>query len=121
MVVLDNPGASGRPLKGESGIFWRYRVDDYRLLCEIQDEALTILVALKGRVAIVMSHGVLFRGAAEGRIRKKLIKLNILRYVDTFEEEAEIDIEAVQKEIDTLENEVELRGKMANTLKEVAV
>lgn len=35
--------------------------------------------------------------------------------------EAEIDIEAVQKEIDTLENEVEVRGKMANTLKEVAV
>ena len=30
---------------------------------------------------------------------------DILRYVDTFEEEAEIDIEAVQKEIDTLENE----------------
>lgn len=46
---------------------------------------------------------------------------DILRYVDTFEEEAEIDIEAVQKEIDTLENEVEARGKMANTLKEVAV
>ena len=45
----------------------------------------------------------------------------ILRYVDTFEEEAEIDIEAVQKEIDTLENEVEVRGKMANTLKEAAV
>lgn len=45
----------------------------------------------------------------------------ILRYVDIFEEEAEIDIEAIQKEIDTLENEVEVRGKMANTLNEVAV
>ena len=45
----------------------------------------------------------------------------ILRYVDTFEEGAEIDIDSVQKEIDALENEVEVRGKMANTLKEVAV
>ena len=45
----------------------------------------------------------------------------ILRYVDTLEEEAEIDIEVVQKEIDTIENEVEVRGKMANLLKEVAV
>ena len=47
--------------------------------------------------------------------------LNIPRYVDTFEEEAEIDIEAVQQEIDTLEGELaEVRGKMANLLKEVA-
>lgn len=119
--MLDNPGASSRPLKGELGIFWRYRIGDYRLLCEIQDEALTILVALKGRVAIVVPYGVLFRGAAEGGIREKLIKLNILRYVYTFKEEADIDIKAIQKEIDTLENEVEVRGKMANTLKEVAV
>lgn len=175
-------------------------------------------VEKEGRVAIVVPHGVLFRGAAEGRIREKLIKdnlldaviglpgnlfpttsipvailifdrsrekggafedrkdvlfidasqdyqpgknqnalvdenmekilnacearerqekyahlasydelkendfnLNIPRYVDTFEEEAEIDIEAVQQEIDTLESELtEVRGKMANLLKEVA-
>ena len=48
IAVLDNPRASGRPLKGELGIFWRYRIGDYRLLCEIQDEELTILVALIG-------------------------------------------------------------------------
>ena len=47
IAALDNSGASGRRLKGELGVFWRYRVGDYRLLCEIQDEALTILVALK--------------------------------------------------------------------------
>lgn len=47
---------------------------------------------------------------------------NISCYVDTFQEEAEIDIETVQKEIDTLENElVEVRGKMANLMKEVTV
>jgi len=32
--------------------------------------------------------------------------LNIPRYVDTFEEEEEIDIDAVQKEIDQLEKEL---------------
>lgn len=47
--------------------------------------------------------------------------LNIPRYVDTFEEEAEIDIEAVQQTIDMLEGELaEVRTKMANLLKEVA-
>ena len=31
-----------------------------------------------GRMAIIMPHGVLFRGASEGEIRKKLIDLNLL-------------------------------------------
>ncbi|MBE0598667.1 MAG: type I restriction-modification system subunit M [Desulfuromonadales bacterium] len=46
--------------------------------------------------------------------------LNIPRYVDTFEEEEEIDIDAVQLEIDQLEKElVEVRAKMAAKLKEI--
>ncbi|MGV8078915.1 MAG: type I restriction-modification system subunit M [Syntrophales bacterium] len=171
----------------------------------------------EGRVAVVVPHGVLFRGAAEGRIRRKMIEenlldavvglpgnlfpttsipvailvfdrsreqggakesrrdvlfidasreylpgknqnalsdehirkivetvkarrdvekyahiatfdeikendfnLNIPRYVDTFEEEAEIDIDAVQQEIDQLEKELaEVRAKMAVMLKEI--
>lgn len=171
----------------------------------------------EGRVAVVVPHGVLFRGAAEGRIRRKMIEenlldaviglpgnlfpttsipvailvfdrsrekggvnqnckdvlfvdasrdylpgknqnslsdehirriveavkarqdvekyayvatfeeikendfnLNIPRYVDTFEEEEEIDIDAVQKEIEQLENELaEVRAKMAVMLKDV--
>ena len=169
----------------------------------------------KGRVAVVVPHGVLFRGAAEGRIRTKLIEdnlldaviglpsnlfqttsipvailvfdrsrekdgknqnrkdvlfidasrdyqpgknqnslldehihkilktyearqtvdkyahlatfdeikendfnLNIPRYVDTFEEEEEIDIDAVQNEIDKLENELSgVQTKMRELLK----
>jgi type I restriction enzyme M protein len=40
--------------------------------------------------------------------------------VDTFEEEAEIDIDAVQKEIDQIESELaEVRAKMAAMLKEI--
>lgn len=197
--------------------FWRgvppKSKGDYAFITHMIEAA----VEKEGRVAVVVPHGVLFRGAAEGRIREKLINdnlldaviglpgnlfpttsipvailifdrsrekgganedrkdvlfidasqnyqpgknqntltdehmekilnayktrkdiekyahlasfdelkendfnLNIPRYVDTFEEEAEIDIEAVQREIDTLEGElVEVRSKMAKLLKEV--
>ena len=37
-----------------------------------------IAVENRGRVAVVVPHGVLFRGAAEGRIRRKLIEDNLL-------------------------------------------
>ena len=198
--------------------FWRgvppKSKGDYAFISHMIEAA----VKKEGRVAIVVPHGVLFRGAAEGRIREKLIKdnlldaviglpgnlfpttsipvailifdrsrekggtnedrkdvlfidasqdyqpgknqnalmdenmekilnayaarqkqekyahlasydelkendfnLNIPRYVDTFEEEAKIDIKAVQQEIDTLEGELaEVRSRMANLLKEVA-
>ena len=59
--------------------------------------------------------------ASQKEIAKNDYNLNIPRYVDTFEEEPEIDIVAVQKEIDTLESElVEVRTKMATLLQEVA-
>ena len=46
--------------------------------------------------------------------------LNIPRYVDTFEEEPEIDIVAVQHEIDTLESELaEVQAQMKDYLKEL--
>lgn len=45
---LENPRSLGKPLKGELGIFWRYRVGDYRVLCEIQDDKLLILAAVIG-------------------------------------------------------------------------
>ncbi len=48
IAILDDPRTSGKPLKGELGIFWRYRVGDYRVLCEIQDSKLVILTALIG-------------------------------------------------------------------------
>ena len=79
-------------------------------------------VEKEGRVAIVVPHGVLCRGAADENMEKILnayeareeqkkythlasydelkesdFNVNIPRYVDTLEEEAEIDIEAVQK------------------------
>lgn len=48
--------------------------------------------------------------------------LNIPRYVDTFEEEEEIDVAAVEKEIERLEGElVEVRARMKQYLKELGV
>lgn len=55
-------------------------------------------------------------------IKEAEFNLNIPRYVDTFEEEEEIDITAVQKEIDGLEAElVETRKEMSGYLKELGL
>ena len=53
-------------------------------------------------------------------IRENDFNLNIPRYIDTFEAEAEIDVAAVQREIDQIEAEmVEVRSRMAGYLKEL--
>ena len=58
--------------------------------------------------------------ATYDEIKGNDFNLNIPRYVDTFEEEKEIDIDAVQQEIDALEKElVQVRAKMAAKLKEI--
>ena len=53
-------------------------------------------------------------------IKANDFNLNIPRYVDTFEEEEEIDVFEVQREIEDLEKELaEVRVKMAEKLKEI--
>ncbi len=37
-----DPRRLGAPLKGEFKNFWRYRVGDYRLICNIRDQTITI-------------------------------------------------------------------------------
>ncbi|MCH9807013.1 MAG: type I restriction-modification system subunit M [Alphaproteobacteria bacterium] len=60
--------------------------------------------------------------AKPGEIIENDFNLNIPRYVDTFEPEAEIDVAAVQKEIVAIEAELaEVRGRMAKHLKELGV
>ncbi|MCK4248707.1 MAG: N-6 DNA methylase, partial [Candidatus Omnitrophica bacterium] len=60
--------------------------------------------------------------AALAEIKENEYNLNIPRYVDTFEEEEEVDIKATQKEIETLEKElVEVRKEMNGYLKELGV
>jgi len=53
-------------------------------------------------------------------IKENDFNLNIPRYVDTFEEEEEVDIPAVQKEIEQLESDLmEVREEMNGYLKEL--
>ena len=60
--------------------------------------------------------------ASIDEIKENDYNLNIPRYVDTFEEEEEIDIPVVQKEIEGLEAElVDVRGQMDNYLKELGL
>ncbi|MBI2384324.1 MAG: type II toxin-antitoxin system RelE/ParE family toxin [Gammaproteobacteria bacterium] len=44
----DNPRQSGKALSGDKKGLWRYRVGDYRLICDIQDSVVTVLVLAIG-------------------------------------------------------------------------
>ncbi len=60
--------------------------------------------------------------ATPADIRENDYNLNIPRYVDTFEEEAEVDIPAVQREIDALEQELaQVQAQMNDYLKELGI
>ena len=49
LALLDDPRSIGEALKGsELGSFWKYRVGDYRLICEIDDGILKVLVVKIG-------------------------------------------------------------------------
>jgi len=60
--------------------------------------------------------------ASNAEIQDNEYNLNIPRYVDTAEPEEEIDVAALQKEIDRLEDELaDVRGQMAGYLKELGI
>lgn len=44
LLFAENPRQWGKPLHGEKGSLWRYRVGDYRLICDIQDVRVVVLV-----------------------------------------------------------------------------
>lgn len=49
LAVTEDPRSLGKALTGpQLGTFWRYRVGDYRIICDIQDGALRILVIEMG-------------------------------------------------------------------------
>jgi len=41
---LENPRSIGEALQGDLKKFWKYRVGDYRLICNIEDKLITILI-----------------------------------------------------------------------------
>ena len=58
--------------------------------------------------------------ATATEIQENDFNLNIPRYVDTFEEEAEVDIAAVQQEIEQLEGElVKVQSEIDTYLKQL--
>lgn len=49
----DNPRDFGKRLQHELAGLWRYRVGDYRILCSIEEEKLTVLVVEIGHRSTV--------------------------------------------------------------------
>lgn len=49
VALLDDPRSIGEALRGkELGRFWKYRIGHYRIICDIQDRAIRILVVRIG-------------------------------------------------------------------------
>lgn len=44
----DDPRGMGKALRGPLGDLWRYRMGDFRIICDIQDGVLTVLVLQVG-------------------------------------------------------------------------
>lgn len=48
IATLNDPRQLGAPLDGKLGGYWKYRIGDYRLICQIEDKTFTILVVKVG-------------------------------------------------------------------------
>lgn len=44
IAQLDDPRSTGKVLVGNMGGLWRYRVGDYCIICDIEDDVLVVLV-----------------------------------------------------------------------------
>ena len=44
IATADDPRVAGKALTGPMGGLWRYRVGDYRIVCDVRDGELMILV-----------------------------------------------------------------------------
>ena len=49
VATRENPRSIGQALTGPMGGLWRYRVGNCRIVCDIQDEVLHMLVVRVGR------------------------------------------------------------------------
>lgn len=48
VAAAEEPRRVGKALTGPLGSFWRYRVGEYRIICDIQDGRLRVLVVQIG-------------------------------------------------------------------------
>jgi mRNA interferase RelE/StbE len=44
----DNPRLYGKQLNGKLKVYWRYRIGDYRIICDIRDKELIVLALVIG-------------------------------------------------------------------------
>lgn len=49
IASLQDPRQAGKALHGPLGDLWRYRVGNYRMICDIQDRVLVVLVLQVGK------------------------------------------------------------------------
>ncbi len=83
-----------------------------------EDHIAKVLETYRGRTEIEKYSHL----ASPAEIFENDFNLNLPRYVDTFEAEEEIDVAALQQDINRIEDElVEVRSKMAGYLKELGV
>ena len=50
VIERNDPRSTGKALTGPLGGLWRYRVGDFRIICDIRDGALRILVVQIGNL-----------------------------------------------------------------------
>ena len=48
LINCENPRLHGKALTGNLSKYWRYRIGDYRLICEIHDSELVIIAVTIG-------------------------------------------------------------------------
>ncbi len=48
VAQADDPGKLAKPLAGRFAPYWRFRVGDHRIICEIQNDKLVVLVIAVG-------------------------------------------------------------------------
>jgi len=48
VAPLEDPRVLGKALRGPLGEFWRYRVGEYRIICNLEDQKLRVLVVRLG-------------------------------------------------------------------------
>ena len=46
--VIDNPQTFGRELVGNKAGLWRYRIENYRVICKLEKDRLVVLVLAVG-------------------------------------------------------------------------
>nr|ALG88044.1 hypothetical protein [Aeromonas sobria] len=48
VMMLEDPRDAGKALTGNFRTYWRYRVGDYRVICELRDDELVIVAVMIG-------------------------------------------------------------------------